>query len=96
VTREVIEVLDHKPTRTACVAERAFLEALGGGCLVPIAALGTIVDEKLTLKGLVASPDGAEIVRGEVHGEMSDGRALGRRLAEELMERGARRLLAGG
>lgn len=90
---ELIEGLDHEPTRTACLSERAFLKGLGGGCLVPIAALGTIAGEKLTLRGLVASPDGGEIVRSEAHGQTSDCLAIGSRLAGDLLGRGARRLL---
>ncbi len=92
---EVIRELEHEPTRLACQAERALLKGLGGGCLVPIAALGIIEAGRLNLKGLVASPDGAEIIRGEDEGppEMAEG--IGQRLAEELFRRGADRVLRG-
>jgi hydroxymethylbilane synthase len=42
---------------------------------------------------MVASPDGAELVRGEMEGPASDGVRLGRDLAERLLERGARKIL---
>jgi hydroxymethylbilane synthase len=89
----VAAALNHQPTRLACEAERAFLKGLGGGCLVPIAALGKIEGERISLSGLVARPDGSEIVRGEEGGAAADARQVGERLAEALLGRGADRLL---
>ena len=45
--------------------------------------------------GLVASPDGAEIIRGETDGPVSEAENLGRKLGASLLERGARRILEG-
>jgi hydroxymethylbilane synthase len=90
---QIVRALDHEPTRLACQAERAFLKGLGGGCLVPIAALGRIEGQDLTLAGLVAKPDGSEIVRGHERGPAADAEAIGERLARQLIERGADRLL---
>lgn len=90
---QIAAVLNHQPTRLACQSERAFLKHLGGGCLVPIAALGKIEGERMSLTGLVASPDGSEIVRGEDSGKALDAQHIGERLAEELLSRGADRLL---
>ncbi|HXG67205.1 MAG TPA: hydroxymethylbilane synthase, partial [Blastocatellia bacterium] len=89
----IIRPLNHRDTRLACEAERAFLKGLGGGCLVPIAALGKVEGEELTLSGLVARPDGSEIVRGQETGRSEDAEEVGRRLAEQLLQRGANRLL---
>ena len=93
-TNSLIHPLDHEATRLACQAERAFLKGLGGGCLVPIAALATLDHRNLTLQGLVARPDGSEIVRGSASGPPEDAAAVGVRLANELLGRGADRLLA--
>lgn len=90
---QIAAVLNHQPTRLACEAERAFLKRLGGGCLVPIAALGRVEGERMNLAGMVASPDGKEIVRGKQSGASSDGQKMGEKLAEELLARGADRLL---
>jgi hydroxymethylbilane synthase len=60
---ELLKALDHQPTRLACAAERAFLTGLGGGCIVPIAALCSVVGRELTLDGLVAKPDGSKMLR---------------------------------
>lgn len=90
---ELIQVLDHEPTHGACAAERAFLKELGGGCLVPIAALGRIDGDTLRLKGLVARADGSEVIRGEDSGPAHEPAAVGVRLARSLLDRGAARLL---
>ena len=53
-------------------AERAFLFALGGGCLVPIGAATTVTDGVLTLRGAVLSPDGTGRVVGTASGPLND------------------------
>lgn len=92
-TREIIHALDHEATRLACRAERAFLKGLGGGCLVPIAALARIESGVMTLNGLVARPDGSEVVRDRRSGPSLDAELIGQQLADELLARGAERLL---
>lgn len=85
--------LDHCETRLACLAERAFLRSLGGGCQFPIAAHASLDDGLLMLEGLVAKPDGSEILRDSLSGSPDDPEALGSELAKQLIERGARALL---
>ncbi len=94
-TAEIIHALEHEATRLACTAERAFLKGLGGGCLVPIAAHALIEREAMTLTGLVASPDGSESVRGTQTGSALNAELIGRQLAEQLIGRGAARILRG-
>ena len=96
VTGKIIRALEHQPTRLACTAERAFLKGLGGGCLVPIAAHAKVEDDQLTIKGLVSSTDGLEMVEGEQRGASRDAEAIGLKLAEELLDRGAGAILATG
>lgn len=91
----IVLALDHEPTRLACRAERAFLKGLGGGCLVPIAAHATIASGVMTLNGLVASPDGSEVLRDRLGGSSQDAEQIGQRLAEEMLSRGAEKILAG-
>jgi hydroxymethylbilane synthase len=88
-TRKLVEALNDPPTRTAVLAERALLQSLGGGCQVPIGALGVPYDRGLRLWGLVASADGTQVVRGDVTGLASEPDELGERLAQLLRERGA-------
>jgi len=92
--RAALETLDDAASRAAVVAERSFLRALGGGCQMPIAALGLPFDGGLRLWGLVASPDGARLVRADRTGTIDDPAGLGGEVAEILRERGAREILA--
>jgi hydroxymethylbilane synthase len=85
--------LDHRETRIACLAERAFLRSLGGGCQLPIAAHAVLDGDVLTLDGLVARPDGSQILRASSSGTPDDPEALGSRLAANLSTQGAGRLL---
>jgi hydroxymethylbilane synthase len=91
---EIVGSLDHKDTRLACNAERAFLRGLGGGCLVPIAGRARVQADGLSLSGLVASPDGSEMISGHRSGAAEDAESIGKRLAGEMIDQGADRILA--
>ena len=94
---EVIEMasaLEHRDTRLAVTAERAFLARLGGGCRLPMAALGIVEGDSLRLRGLIADPEGRRLLRGEVAGPASEAEAVGIALAEQLLSRGATELIA--
>ena len=76
--------LDHRPTRIAVEAERAFLRASGGGCRAPIGAFASISDGTLELLGGHAQPDGSGVGFGRRRARVADGSDLGRQLAAEL------------
>jgi hydroxymethylbilane synthase len=85
----------HDPATAACVrAERAVSRALGGSCQVPLGAYGEIAGGRLRLRGVVASPDGTRVVRGEVSGDPQAPEAAGEALAAELGRQGAAAILA--
>jgi hydroxymethylbilane synthase len=84
--------LNHAPTAREVAAERALLEALGGGCNVPLGAHATIREGNVSLTAFVGRADGSSLVRGHRHG--MDPAAVGRALAEDLLSRGAAALLA--
>jgi hydroxymethylbilane synthase len=86
-------VLDDPATHAAVDAERGVLLALGGGCQVPIGAYAVVEDGRVRVDAIVASPDGSELVRGQSQGPVAAAHALGRRLGENLLERGAGRIL---
>ena len=90
---DACRALDHAPTHTAVLAERGVLAALGGGCQVPIGAYATVADGRVHVAAIVASPDGAELIRAEDEGPAGDAVAIGRRLGAELLNRGAARIL---
>lgn len=86
--RETVRgALNHPPTENSVLAERAMLRTLEGGCRVPVGALGVVESEGVWLRGIVASPDGALVYRGEAVG--SDPEEIGERLARELLDQGA-------
>lgn len=92
-TRALLEPLRHPETEMAVTAERALLAALGGGCHVPVGALGLTYAGGLRLWALVASPDGRQLVRADLTGTAHDPAELGRRTAQTLIDRGANELL---
>jgi len=85
--------LQHDETRFACLAERAVLRSLGGGCQLPIAAHALVQEKTLRLEALVASTDGARIVRGAISGFAENADQLGARLADNLRADGADAIL---
>jgi hydroxymethylbilane synthase len=89
----LIQSIDHAPTRVVVKAERAFLNRLEGGCQVPIAGHGTISQNQFILTGLVAEVDGSRLIRAEKSGPVQSAEAVGIDLAEELLARGADRIL---
>lgn len=86
--------LNHPQTRTRVLAERAMNERLEGGCQVPIAGHAVLDGDTLQLRGLVGQPDASEMIRGEISGPAADAERLGTALADELLGRGAREILA--
>jgi hydroxymethylbilane synthase len=91
---ETTGALDHEETRLCCLAERAFLRSLGGGCEFPIAAHAIIYEEALRLDGLVALPDGTKLLRAQLSGARENTEEIGSALARQLIERGANSLLS--
>ncbi|MCW4150801.1 MULTISPECIES: hydroxymethylbilane synthase [Halomonadaceae] len=88
--------LDDADTATRVRAERAMNTRLEGGCQVPIAghAVLDLDNETMWLRGLVGNPEGTEVLRAEGHGSMHEPEALGIRIAEELLDQGAGKILA--
>ncbi|MBF6357520.1 hydroxymethylbilane synthase [Nocardia higoensis] len=100
---EALAGLDDAATRAAVVAERALLAELEAGCTAPVGALAEVVEsldddgrivEELSLRGCAAAIDGSEVLRASVVGDPTQAAELGRALARELLELGARDLLA--
>ncbi len=90
---ELISVLDDETTHIRVAAERALNHRLEGGCQVPIGGHAEIDGNTLRLRALVGSPDGAEIITGEVNGTLDEAEKMGVALADDLLSRGADRIL---
>jgi len=76
--RARLAALDHAASRRCVDAERAFLRELGGDCSLPAAAHATVVDGEVRVRGLLASVDGATVLRHEG----PDGAAVARHLLD--------------
>ena len=95
--RELVRrAVHHEPAARCVAAERGFLGRLGGSCQTPLAAYAELGPDgaELHIAGMVGRLDGSEILRGERRGPAVEAEALGRGLAEDLIARGADRILA--
>jgi hydroxymethylbilane synthase len=95
-TLQWLRPLDDDAARLATTAERALLRRLEGGCQVPLGALGTSIGGTLHLYAGVCALDGSELLtaRGDVASTPENAVALGQRIGDELLAKGAARLIA--
>ncbi len=89
----ILKALDHEETRCVVAGERAFLDRLGGGCQVPIAAKGCLREETFEITGLVASADGKTMIKDSLAGPGSRSWRIGNALAERLLALGADKII---
>ncbi|MBI5178777.1 MAG: hydroxymethylbilane synthase, partial [Nitrospinae bacterium] len=89
----VVQNLHHEPTALCVRAERAFLRRLEGGCQVPIAGHAVVEGETLLLEGLVCDLEGKRYIRETISGSVANGEELGIRLADRLLDSGAKEIL---
>ena len=89
----ILKAIEHPKTRDRCLAERAFLRDLEGGCQVPIGVNTEIIENNLTLTGIVASVDGQNIVKNTVSGLAENAESIGTELATILRSQGATEIL---
>ena len=92
--RAALGYIADRSTTLATAAERAFSRALGGSCHTPLAAYAEWEEDRLWLRGLIATRDGGVVMRGERESAVVDidsARALGGALADEFLARGAHR-----
>jgi len=81
-------------THDCIIAERALCRRLGGGCQVPVAAYAQIHHGVLLLRGLVANREGTRILRAKLEGDYRHAESIGMRVAEELLQQGAEKILS--
>jgi hydroxymethylbilane synthase len=90
---EVVKRIADADSDTALTAERAVVQALGGGCQMPLGALTTIDGQAIVVHGLVASLDGQTVLRAVAKGHRGGAAATGEKLAAQLIARGASEFL---
>jgi hydroxymethylbilane synthase len=91
-----VAAMNDAPARIALAAEQAVVIALGGGCQLPLGALAEVRRDEIVVRAVAASLDGRRAVAGEARGistTLDGARAIGERLAQDLISRGARKIL---
>lgn len=94
---EILHLLQGINDRTAAItaaAERAFLQRLEGGCQVPVGVFAELVAGELNVTGIIASLDGAKVIRRSRRGDPECAIKVGTVLAEELLSSGGSDILA--
>jgi hydroxymethylbilane synthase len=94
-TAALLAAIHDRDTGLRLAAERAFLARLDGSCETPIAGLAVLEGDNLWLRGEILHPDGSQAIAGERWGPASQGAALGKALADELLSRAPAGFLAG-
>ena len=89
----LIAPLNDNKTQIRVTAERAMNERLQGGCQVPIAGYAEFEKGLIMMRGLVGQVDGKKIIRGDIAGPADNAEELGIVLAEDLLSRGADKIL---
>ena len=89
----LLSKIDHKPSHIAVEAERAFARELGADCKTPIAAHARFESGKLSIEGMVATPNGKMLVRSRLVTAGLDAKEVGETLAKDLLSKGAAAVL---
>jgi len=93
-TRKLLQPLHHDASAVCVAAERAMNTALHGGCQVPIAGYAVLEQGRLWLRGRVGEPHGNQLLRAEARAGADRAAALGREVAQALLDQGAGDILA--
>jgi hydroxymethylbilane synthase len=91
--RRLLDPLNDQETMIAVQCERAFQKALDGDCRAPIAAYAEVHGQNLKITGMIASPDGRELIRDRMEGNIREAVPLGDGLAKQLLGHGGREIL---
>ena len=91
--KKLLATINDRDRETEIIAERSALQGLGGGCQVPIGANARLSDGKLSLIGIVSSPDGRKRVVERITGDPADAVNSGESLVDALIQHGAGTIL---
>ena len=93
-TRDLVAAIEHLSTRRCVMAERRFLEKLGGGCQLPIGSHASIQEDQAWFRAFVGDPDGERVLREVIRGNTADLEKLAVETADRLLAQGAHGLLS--
>ena len=83
-TKQMIQILHHEKSAVEVIAERSFLEAMGGGCRAPLGALGLVKGDDIILEGVFNNYDQNTLWRVEITGKKQSPLRLGKQAASKL------------
>ncbi|MEM3267875.1 MAG: hydroxymethylbilane synthase [Conexivisphaerales archaeon] len=86
---EQLRSIDDSKSRTEALCERSFTAALGAGCNLPVAVNAKSYGAKLEIQAMIASQDGSKVIKARDSGSTSDPEGLGKKLAIDMLNRGA-------
>ena len=90
---QLLQTFNHQPTAICTLAERAFIRTLDGGCQVPIGVYARIDGVKIFISAILGLPDGSEILKDEIQGDINNAEALAIDLANRFLDRNASEIL---
>jgi hydroxymethylbilane synthase len=93
LANSILSLIKDSKAGAEAEAERAFLARLGGGCQVPVGCYSEAEGEGIRISGLIASPDGREVVRETIKGSLTERVSLAVELAERILAAGGERIL---
>jgi hydroxymethylbilane synthase len=93
---DLVRAVSHSATAAALTAERAFLAVLEGSCRTPIAGHAAVAGGRLAFRGLIAKPDGSEVLEAQRHGAAVVAVRLGAEAGRELKQRAGADFFAAG
>ncbi|MEQ8194067.1 MAG: hydroxymethylbilane synthase, partial [Rhodospirillales bacterium] len=93
--RDYLGALNDAETAACVRAERAMLAVLDGSCRTPIGGLATVAGDTLSLRGLIAKPDGSALIQARDSGPADDPETIGRRVGDKLLADAGPDFLAG-
>ncbi len=91
--KRILDFLNHKETELCVRAERSFLRELGGGCQIPVAANAKLKGNILEIKGMISDLSSDRFLFKIMRGDITDPEGVGRRLADDLLKKGADNIL---
>lgn len=84
--QNLVKSIVDKNNKIMCDAERSYLKGLDGSCHIPMGAIATVDDNKLTIKAVYGLSDGSKLIKKEIQGNIEDAKILGEKLANLIKE----------
>lgn len=92
--KQLIAVLNDKQAEICIAAERRMNQSLDGGCSVPIAGFAQLDGETLSMQGVVGDIETGQLLSASVQGEAKNAAEIGQQVAQQLIDLGAKALIA--